>query len=383
MIARFQWRSKQSLGKIVAPTLKVRSSKTTTPILKMAAAGPFSTSAKVAQYVFPAEHNPHSGTMMAWPTKSSVGQLDIDETRREVASIATIISRYEPLHLFTLNSPDNVDSARDLLGSNARVSIHPITKLESLWARDSGPIFVRSKNGGAVSGALLNFNHWGKKLKDRGDSRVAASALNDLGIAAVSTSLVCEGGGLEVDGEGTLMATESSILNSNRNPSMSKNDIETEFFRLFGITKIIWLNGVKGHDITDCHIDALARFVSPGLVVLSRPSASHPKAEQKVYEDAKMRLSKETDAKGRSLKFLELPEPDYAQFKNEPCVSYVNYYVTNGAIISPGFGDGKADAEAKRILGQLFPESVIEQVPLRLLPILGGGIHCATQQMLG
>ena len=319
---------------------------------------------------------------MAWPTRFSVDQFDIDETRREVASIASTISRYEHLHLFTLDTPDNVDSSRELLGNNDRVSIHPIAELEGLWARDSGPIFVRSKDGGIVRGVVLNFNNWGNKLKDRGDSKVATLALKALAVPGISTSLVCEGGGLEIDGEGTLMATESSILNSNRNPGMSKGKIEAEFHRLFGITKTIWLKGVKGHDITDCHVDALARFVSPGLVVLSRPSANHADAEKAVYADARMRLSKATDAKGRPLKIVELPEPDYAHFKHQPCVSYVNYYIAKGAVISPKFGDEEADEEAKRILGELFPERTIEQVLLRQLPVQGGGIHCATQQIL-
>jgi agmatine deiminase len=347
----------------------------------MAASG-FSTSAKAAHYFFPAEQNLHSGTIMAWPTRSSVDSFDIDETRREVALVAAAISCYEHLHLFTLDTPDNVNTARSLLGSNGNVSIHPIARLDCLWARDTGPIFVRSSDGRAVSGAVLNFNNWGDKLNDGGDSKVAASAVEALGVPAVSTGYVGEGGGLEVDGEGTLLATESSVLNANRNPSKSKEDIEAEFFRLFGVTKTIWLKGVKGHDITDCHIDALARFVSPGLAVLTKPSASHPRAEKEVYEDAKMRLSKETDAKGRSLRVVELPEPDYAQFEHQPCVSYVNYYVANGAIIAPKFGDEKADAEARRILGQLFPDRMIEQVLLRQLPVQGGGIHCATQQML-
>lgn len=319
---------------------------------------------------------------MAWPTKASVDQFDIDETRQEVASIAATISRYERLHLFTLNTPDNVESARTLLGSNEHVSIHPIAELDSLWARDTGPIFVRSTGGGASSGAVLSFNNWGNKLKDAGDSNVAQLALEALAVPTVPASFIGEGGGLEVDGEGTLLATESSILNSNRNPGKSKADIEAEFFRLFGITKTIWLEGVKSHDITDCHIDALARFVSPGFVVLTRPSASHPRAEKEVYEDAKARLLNQTDAKGRSLKVVELPEPDYAQFKHQPCVSYVNYYVANGAVIAPRFGDEKSDTEAKRILGELFPERVIEQVLLKQLPVQGGGIHCATQQII-
>jgi agmatine deiminase len=226
---------------------------------------------------------------------------------------------------------------------------------------------------------VLNFNNWGNKVKDPGDSRVAPLMLEALGNPVVTATFVGEDDRLEVDGEGTLLATESSILNSN---GKTKADIEAEFFRLFGITKTIWLKGVKDHEITDCHTDAVARFVSPGLVVLTRPSSSDPEAEKEMYEDAKERLLKETDAKGRPLTVVELPESDYLHFMHQHSVSYVDYYVANGAIIASKFGDQKADAEAKRILGELFPERVIEQVSLKQLPVHGGGIQCATQQIL-
>jgi agmatine deiminase len=320
--------------------------------------------------------------MMAWPTRPSVGGFDIDATRKEVASIATVISRYEPLHLFVLKDAENLGTAQTLLGASDKVFIHPIAKLDSLWARDTGPLFVRSDNGGDISGVVLNFNNWGKKFKSNGDSQTARCTLDALNVPAVKAGFVGEGGALDFDGEGTLLVTESSILNDNRNPRKSKEDIETEFARLFGITKTIWLKGIKGHDVTDCHIDALARFVSPGLVVLTRPSSSHPQAEKEVYEDAKRRLANETDAGGRKIRIVEIPEPEYARFEHQPVNSYVNYYVANQAIIAPKFGDEKVDMDAKRILQELFPERVIEQVLLRQLPVQGGGIHCATQQIL-
>lgn len=321
---------------------------------------------------------------MAWPTKQSMERVDdIEATREEVASIATAISHYEHLHLFTFKDSDNVSTARTLLGSNPNVTIHPIAEIDSLWARDTGPLFVRSKEDEAnLTGLVLNFNNWGNKFEGPGDCKTASYVLSKLDVLAVNANFVSEGGALEFDGEGTLMATESSILNDNRNAGKSKEDLEKEFERVFGVTKTIWLKGIKDHDPTDCHIDALARFVLPGLVVLTRPSASHPREEREVYEDAKTRLEKETDAMGRKIMVVELPEPGYAQFEDQFVCSYVNYYVANGAIIAPRFGDEEADEEAKRILGELFPERKIEQVLLKQLPSQGGGIHCATQQIL-
>ena len=145
---------------------------------------------------------------MTWPTKLSVDKFDIDATRKEVVSIATAISRYEPLYLFTLQNTENVDSARALLEANNNVFIHPIAKLDSLWARDTGPLFIQSKNEITVSGLMLNFNNWGNKFAATGDSKTAFSVLKELNVQAMKADFVAEGGALEFDGEGTLTVTE-------------------------------------------------------------------------------------------------------------------------------------------------------------------------------
>jgi agmatine deiminase len=190
------------------------------------------------------------------------------------------------------------------------VHIHPNPSVFSLWARDTGPLYVRNQSDGTVNGVLLHFNNWGAKLPPNADAETARAVLESLDVRAVAADFVAEGGGLEFDGEGTLLVTESCLVNENRNPGMTRGDLENDFARLFGVEKTIWLKGSKGTDITDSHIDALARFVQPGLVLLSRPGASAETYEKLRCENAKSVLQESRDARGRKLRILEVPEPE-------------------------------------------------------------------------
>ena len=193
-----------------------------------------------------------------------------------------------------------------------------------------------------------------------------------------------EGGALEVDGDGTLLATESSLINLNRNSGKDKSEVEGRLKHALGVEKIIWLKGAKDADITDCHIDALARFVSPGTVLLSKPDPSRPRAWTNVYEDARQILMNEHDAQGRSLRVIDLPEPSISSLKGERdedmVTSYANYYLANGAVIAPRFGDDTTDQHSAELFREMFPNREVVQVLINMLPRIEGGIHCATQQ---
>ena len=190
---------------------------------------------------------------------------------------------------------------------------------------------------------------------------------------------------MEVDGQGTLLATESSLINPNRNPGLNKTQIEEKLKSALGLEKVIWFKGVRDEDTTDCHIDALARFVEPGTVLLSLPHGSRSDVWWEVYEDAREVLERQTDARGRKFKVVELMEPQLEVVDGGTdeggVFSYVNYYLVNGGVIAPSFGDQDADEKCKEVLGELFPGKEVVQVRINMLPRTGGGIHCATQQV--
>lgn len=334
-------------------------------------------SRNVVRYLMPAESSLHQRTLMAWPAPSSMLPGQLSTARSEVAAIANAISRFEPVTMFA-----NSSHIQDLLSQvNANVSISTAS-VEDLWIRDTGPVFTFSSSGD-IHGVDFHFNYWGGKYPPGEDVDLARRILALADIPRVDAEVRAEGGGLEVDGDGTLLATESSLINPNRNPGMNKAEVEDRLKFALGVDKVIWLKGVRDVDSTDCHIDALARFVSPGTVVLSRPNSSRPGVWTEVYEDARRILQSERDAKGRSLHVIDLPEPNVEDLKGEEedmVASYANYYLPNGAVIIPRFGDDIADNRSVGIFQKLYPGREIVQVLISMLPKLGGGIHCATQQ---
>jgi agmatine deiminase len=268
--------------------------------------------------------------------------------------------------------------AQRLVGDKVELVVCPH---DDLWIRDTGPVFVVTKNG-AKAGVDLNFNGWGEKQDYALDAKVAKFVTTRSLVRRLSTDLVLEGGGIEADGHGTAIITESCVLNSNRNPGVSKRQCEAELKRLFGLQKIIWLPGIKGKDITDGHTDFYARFASPGVVVAGYdpdPNSFDHAVTKRHLEI----LRTATDAKGRPLEVIVLEAPASVRqtFANEDfAAGYINFYVCNGAVIAPQFGDLRADAKAKRELQRAFPRREIVQIDIDGIAAGGGGIHCATQQ---
>jgi len=196
----------------------------------------------------------------------------------------------------------------------------------------------------------------------------------------VRTDLVLEGGALEVDGEGTAIITESCVLNDNRNPGWSRSDVEQELAHLLGIRKVIWLPGIAGRDITDGHTDFYARFAGPGVVVAGLDNDPESFDHDVTRRHLEI-LRGATDAAGRPLRVEVLEGPETVRVRDEDfAAGYVNFYVCNGAVIGPEFGDRRADAAAKATLERLFPGRTVVQINIDGIASGGGGIHCTTQQ---
>ncbi|MFJ2746969.1 agmatine deiminase family protein [Streptomyces sp. NPDC087297] len=332
----------------------------------------------------PAETDRHVRTYMAWPALSSVWETGLVAVRRDIAEVAHAISRYEPV--VVLARPGQVAEARYQCGQGAYYGIQVIDiPNDDLWIRDFGPTFVVAP--GAIAGVDTNFNGWGKAGTTYAqpfahDAAAARTLLAEYEVNRIRAGFVGEGGSLETDGEGTLLATVSSMVNANRNPGMSQDRVEQAMKAALGIDKVIWVPGLAGQDITDCHIDCLARFISPGRVILDKPGPGADKKWVAVYEETKRALQSATDAHGRRLAITELPGPDRREIRGrgeEFLSSYTNYYTANGAVIAPQFGDGPADGVARAILQAAYPGHRVEQLAIDGIASGGGGIHCATQ----
>ncbi len=329
------------------------------------------------QGLMPDESEVHERTWMAFGASAAVwGKRLLPQVQRDLATIALAIARYEPVSM--LVRPADMAVAQRLMGSQVALWPCPV---DDLWMRDTGPVFVRTEQGG-VAGIDFNFNGWGGKQPFDQDAQVAAWVTQHLGVRRIQTDLVLEGGALEVDGQGSAIITESCVVNRNRNPGLSKAAIEERLKRLLGLETIIWLPGIKGQDITDGHTDFYARFARPGVVV-----AAYDPDPQSFDHAVTLRhleiLRAATDAAGRRLEVEVLTAPSRTRPRfasREFAAGYVNFYVCNGAVLVPEFGDPVADTAAQNTLRRLFPGRDVVALNIDAVAAGGGGIHCTTQQ---
>ena len=310
---------------------------------------------------------------MAWPSRAGLWSSFTD-TCRNYADVALAIAAFEPVTM--LVSPGLGQSARDYLGTDIDIFETPI---DDSWTRDSGPCFVSDGKGG-LAGVDFRFNAWGGKYDPYDqDALMARRILERVGVTRIASPLVAEGGGLCVDGEGTLLTTETCFLNVNRNPGWSKEEIAEELQRVLGVRKVIWLPGDPEDMETDGHVDGIATFAEPG-VALTAWSDDPADPRRPIFESNRLALESQTDSAGRSFTLATLPEAREAEARGERfCRSYVNFYFANGAIIAPAYGIDR-DTEVRERLQSLFPDREIIMLRIDYIAEGGGGIHCITQQ---
>ena len=344
-----------------------------------------SNSQSTAETFMPAEWLPHQRILTSWPNLPGAyySQSSLLAARSEVASIANAISEFETVWLYATASEAAV--ARGMVNEKVLVKEADV---DNLWTRDLGPVFVRRQGSSSIDAAIdFNFNYWGSKVEPTIDPTFARRVLAEdfKATSRHQAGIVSEGGALEIDGEGTLLVTDSSVINDNRNPGKSQDEIEAELKRLLGVTKVIWPKGVMGLESTDWHVDAFARFVEPGHIVLSQPPPNaHPDILD-VYDSTVQIFKTASDAEGRKLKVTSCLEPDQEKLPGGAIdgmvTSYVNYLLVNNGVVLAKFGEPETDQKALEQMQSLFPERKISQVYINELPRLGGGIHCATQQV--
>jgi agmatine deiminase len=345
----------------------------------------------------PAEFEPHAGCWMIWPERTDNWRRGAEPAQAAYAAVAAAIAGSEPV---TMGVSDvEFERCRSLLPPSVRV-----VELSSddAWIRDTGPTFVVDA-AGARRGVDWGFNAWGGLEGglyfpwDR-DDRVAAKVLEIESADRYRAPLVLEGGAIHVDGEGTVLTTEQCLLNPNRNPERSREQVEEALLAYLGAEKVIWLGRGVFEDETDGHVDNLACFARPGLVLLTwTDDPSDPQHE--ISRDARERLEAATDARGRPLEVLSLPSPGPLAITAEEAegveategtrarragdrlaASYVNFYPGNERVVFPLL-DERHDDEAAAILRRCFPERELVGVPAREILLGGGNVHCITQQV--
>ncbi|NEQ49615.1 MAG: agmatine deiminase family protein [Leptolyngbya sp. SIO3F4] len=328
-------------------------------------------------WIMPDESMPHQRTWMAFGASERIwGRRLLPEVRRNLVTIAQTIAQYEPVSM--LVRAEEYDIAQDLLGSSVELVVSP---LDDLWIRDTGPLFVLSEQG-TKAGIDFNFNGWGKKQVFQQDAAVAEFVTQQAGAEVLHTSLVLEGGCIEVDGHGTAIITESCVLNDNRNPGISKAQFEEFLLPLLGLEKIIWLPGIKDRDITDGHTDFYARFARSGVILAGyEPNPNY--FDHRITKQHLEILKTARDAQDNPLEVIVLKAPSTIRdiYETEDfAAGYVGFYACNGAIIMQEFGDKQADQAARQALQQAFPDRDIVAINIDGIAAGGGSIHCATQQ---
>ncbi|MNW23700.1 putative agmatine deiminase [compost metagenome] len=331
----------------------------------------------------PAETEAHERIFMAFPSGGyTLGETEAqaEAARAAWSAVARAVSAFTPVTMVV--DPASEAAARRHLGDAVAYCLHP---LDDAWMRDSGPSFVRTAQG-QLKAVNWNFNGWGAQSwaswdKDR---LVAGHVARLAGAEEIRASITNEGGGIHVDGEGTVLATRSVQLDPGRNPGQTEKDIEDEFARLLGTRKTIWLDRGLSRDNeefgTRGHVDIVACFARPGVVLYhDQQDPRHP--DYAISQAVRERLEQSTDAQGRVLELIAVPAPTVLRdAEGWVDYSYINHLVTNGGVIACSFDDPN-DHQAASILAAAYPGREVTSVDARALFARGGGIHCITQQL--
>jgi len=338
---------------------------------------------KEKKYYMPAEWYPHKCCWMQWPYNNpnhdgygavpSWSHFDFEKGRLAWANVANSIVKFEQVKMIV--HPDEMRESKKLLDS--KIEIIEL-KIDDCWARDSGATFLLNDKN-KLGGIDWEFNGWGKFKPFDSDNKVAKFMIENSSADYFKNQMILEGGSIHVDGEGTLLTTEQCLLNKNRNPKLSKKEIEKNLKEYLNINKIIWLkNGTD--EGTDGHVDNIACFVKPGTVLALSCKDKNDPFYEKIHENLEI-LKSSTDSKGRVLNIIEL-EMSYKRLipnDDEPS-SYINFYIANKGIVMPSFEDEKADYNAKTIVQSIFPDRKIITINGIDISMGGGNVHCITQQ---
>lgn len=358
----------------------------------MTTQNPLPTTPMKDSFRMPGEFEPHAGCWMLWPERPDVWRENGRPAQQTFIEVATAIAQFEPVWM-------GVSAASY---ATARAQLPPSVELIELdyndaWMRDNGPTFVVN-DAGEVRGIDWDFNAWGGLYQDwKADDRLASQVLGLRGYGRYNCHLVMEGGAIDVDGRGTLIATEQSLLDPLRNSGRSRDEVEAVLRAYLNVQKVIWIEEGVHEDETKGHVDNLCCFVRPGVVALTWTD-DEDDPQHAISLAAFEQLSQAVDVRERPLQIVKIhqPTPMYITPTEATGVvdvpgtlprneyerlagSYINYYIANGGVIVPQFND-RYDTAALETIQSLFPNRKVVGVYAREILLGGGNIHCITQQ---
>ena len=332
-------------------------------------------------YYLPAEFEPQEAIWLSWPANKDSCPKTYHKLQDKFGEVAAAVSRYERVRI---NAPMlahmNIRlSIADNEGDLSQVDIYEHTT-NDVWCRDHGPIFIKHKETGKVAVTDWEFNAWGGKFPPFDlDNTIPAKAAGVLKMDCFSSKMILEGGAIESNGKGVLITTEAVLMNKNRNPDMSKADVEKELKAMLGVESIFWLkNGIAGDD-TDGHVDDMVRFVREDAVIcMVETKETDP--NYKVLKENRERLNDLRTLSGERVEVIEIEMPQPIEVKDWRLsrlpASYANFLVVNNAVLVPMFGHKKKDPAAEDKIAECFPGREIISVACKDLIMEGGALHC-------
>ncbi len=332
---------------------------------------------------FPAEWSPHVSTWLAWPHNRETWPGKFEPIPGVFAGMIQAIARFEPVNVLcggtNADGRARADQARELLGDLANVILHDDIPTNDAWTRDHGPMFVVGPPGTPPQLIAWGYNAWGGKYPPYDDdNRVPERIAGKLGMQAIKPGIVFEGGAIDTNGTGVMLAGESCVLDPRRNQDLTKSAAEHMLATYCGARQVVWLTGEIAGDDTDGHADQVARFVNDRTILAA--VEDDPAEENFAPLQENVRILRQTrDSSGQPFEIvaLPMPRPIYFQGQRLPA-SYANFYIINGAVIIPQFDD-PADADAAKRIASYFPDREPVLLPSQDLVLGLGGVHCATQ----
>ena len=328
-------------------------------------------------FFLPGEWEPHSRCWVQWPSRAERWRDLMPQAYAEAAEVIRTIAAYEPVSVIVRD--EDAAQARFACGRNDAIRFFEVP-IDDCWARDTAPLFVTNGTD-AVAGIAWQFNGWGNSFHNfRHDAALAAHVLQREKIRSFKGDMVLEGGAISADGYGTVIATEECLLNEDRNPELTQPEIEERLALFLGARKVIWLGGGLAADPTQGQVSRVAVFAGRDRVLVSEISDPDD-LDRATLEDNRAHLEDAVTARGDRLTVTSVPLPKnrHVDLDGKPiAANYLDYYVANGAVVVPSYGDPNDDVAAL-IIGSVFPDRKLVQSPTPILAKGGGAIRRLTQ----